>query len=152
MRSIRLSSEEYPRNSPPSTGFYLTQIDCFRMEATTNIRIAVFQGTSVDSDIEQNINQVRKFAAKAAASGCDLLVFPELFLSGYDIGIDNLRACAVPSDSGSMQVIAELAKSHSIALVVPYAERGQDGRCYNSAALFGRNGELVLNYRKCHLF
>jgi predicted amidohydrolase len=38
-----------------------------------------------------------------------------------------------------------------VALCVPYAEREGDN-VYNSAVVFDAHGELVLNYRKTHLW
>ena len=55
---------------------------------------AVYQGASVPCDVDANVLAVRREAAAAASRGCHLVVFPELFLSGYAIGQAQLRACA----------------------------------------------------------
>lgn len=115
--------------------------------------------------------------SSAAPQGADLLVFPELVLSGYDIGQTRLHALARPqvrvtmlslrlpsaSDAAAcgqcaaqtspdLQFIAEIAKEHEMAVCVPYPEAGEAGKVYNSAALFDCQGNLVLNYRKTHLW
>jgi predicted amidohydrolase len=82
----------------------------------------------------------------------DLLIFPELFLTGYNIGADRLRALAEPADGESAQAAAAIARANSTALLYGYPERGDDGRIYNSAILIGRDGERLANFRKLHLF
>jgi predicted amidohydrolase len=121
------------------------------MDCTSSIRLAVFQGSSVACDLAENKRQVQTAAMKAAAGGCDLCVFPELFICGYDIGIDNLKDLAISKDGPLMTSISEIAHELHIAICVPYSEIA-DGLYYNSAALFSSTGELILNYRKCHLF
>ena len=49
-------------------------------------RIAVYQGSAVQRDKAANLQQIRRAAAAAGAMGADVLVLPELFLTGYNIG------------------------------------------------------------------
>ena len=49
-------------------------------------RIAVYQGSAVQRDKAANLQQIRRAAAAASAMGADVLVLPELFLTGYNIG------------------------------------------------------------------
>jgi predicted amidohydrolase len=78
-------------------------------------------------------------------------VFPELFLSGYDIGYDQLRKLAQTQDSPVLKEISQVAQSLSIAVAIPYVELDHV-KYYNSVALFDKKGNLALNYRKIHLW
>jgi predicted amidohydrolase len=112
---------------------------------------AVYQGASVPCDVDANVLAVRREAAAAASRGCHLVVFPELFLSGYAIGQAQLRACARTAE----WVAAELgatARELGIAIAIPYPERAEEGVCYNSVVLLGADGGVALSYRKVHLF
>ena len=107
------------------------------------MRVAVFQcvggGLSTDQRL-QRLNDVipdRQF---------DLVVCPELFMSGYDVG-DALIELAEPSDGGFATAIKALARSKSTAIVYGYPERSECG-IYNSALCIDHNGELLANYRK----
>lgn len=81
-----------------------------------------------------------------AGQGCDLVLCPELFATGYDPMADYERR-AEPADGPFGQRMAELARRHGAALAWGYAERAP-GALYNSAALIGADGTLIANHRK----
>lgn len=72
-------------------------------------------------------------------------------LSGYYAGLENLRANAQDSAGAGLEAVCAIARASGLAIVFGYPERAQ-ARIYNSAALIDSNGDLVLNYRKTHLF
>lgn len=82
----------------------------------------------------------------------DLLVLPELALSGYYFANKDeaLSLAEDPNDSDRLNALADLAAKKDMHLVVGFAER-QGDKCYNSAALIGPNG-IEHIYRKLHLF
>jgi len=90
--------------------------------------------------------RVERLAAYLKAQPCDLLVCPELFLSGYNVG-DELIARAEPLPGPGFEAMAALAAETGTAIVYGYPER--DGpRLYNSAACVGPDGALLANHRK----
>jgi predicted amidohydrolase len=86
---------------------------------------------------------------QAATAGADVLITPELFLSGYGDTADTARY-AQEHGSEVLQACAQLAAQNGIALVLGYPERGPSG-LFNSAIVFDRSGEVVCNYRKVNL-
>jgi predicted amidohydrolase len=82
----------------------------------------------------------------------DLIVLPELALSGYYFKDKNeaLNHAEDPGVSKSLNLLIDLAKNNNMYLVVGFAEK-QGKQCYNSAALIGPNG-IEHIYRKVHLF
>ncbi|GAB4067499.1 carbon-nitrogen hydrolase family protein [Ancylobacter sonchi] len=99
-----------------------------------------------------NLDRLGAAAAQAAASGADLLLAPEMFLSGYNIGRAALQARAEAPDGPAARHAAILARRHGIALCYGYPERGPDGAIYNAARLVDRTGAVRLTYRKTHLY
>jgi predicted amidohydrolase len=91
-------------------------------------------------------------AAQAADSGASLLIFPEMFVTGYNIGADAVRACAEARDGRAAAAAAEIARLHGVALLYGYPELAADGRVYNAALLMGREGVARAHYRKTQLF
>lgn len=89
--------------------------------------------------------------AEAAAAGVRLLVLPEMFLSGYDIGASEIAERSEPRDGPSGEFIASIARRHRVAILYGYPESA-DGRVYNAARLVDATGAEVLGYRKAHLF
>ncbi|HVY44031.1 MAG TPA: NAD+ synthase [Hyphomicrobiaceae bacterium] len=53
------------------------------MSHMTSLRIALAQLNPVLGDIAGNVGKIKEARARAAAQGADLVVFPELFITGY---------------------------------------------------------------------
>lgn len=77
----------------------------------------------------------------------DLVVCPELFMSGYNIGPDRIRARAEPADGPFAQAVADLARRRGTALAWGYPERDGE-RLYNAAICVGADGGVLNRRRK----
>ena len=113
-------------------------------------RIAVYQGSAVQRDKAANLQQIRRAAAAASAMSADVLVLPELFLTGYNIG-RAVHELAESRDGPSLAAIRQTAQQSACALCVGFPEREGD-KVFNSAALIDSRGEQICVYRKSHLF
>jgi 5-aminopentanamidase len=113
------------------------------------MRLALWQGTSPDGDLDSALAEAEAALAAAAAMGAAALVLPEVWLPGYNQPDIPIRALAL--DSPPLQRLAGMAKTARTALVIGYAEREGDF-IYNSAACFGPDGALLANYRKVQLY
>jgi predicted amidohydrolase len=116
------------------------------------MQIALFQCHSQPLDVPGNLERLARRAHEARAAGARLLVTPEMYLTGYNIGAQAVRDLAQPADGAAMRQLAALAREADIALLYGYPERAADGRVYNSVQLLDRDGRALLNYRKTHLF
>ena len=115
------------------------------------LTLAVLQCTSLALQVPANVQRLDAAAAKARAEGADLLLTPEMFLTGYSIGAQAVRALAQPRDGAYAQAVAGIAQRHGIAIVWTYPESQQDS-IYNAAQLTSAQGEPLLHYRKTHLY
>lgn len=79
-------------------------------------------------------------------SGTNLLILPELFLTGYNIA-DKVSEWAEERQGPFSQQIAALARAHRVAIHFGYVERDGDS-LFNSAACFGPDGALIDHHRK----
>ncbi|UJR25112.1 hypothetical protein I4U23_006471 [Adineta vaga] len=119
------------------------------------LRVAVFEGkSSTDGDVSLMLEQVELQAKRASQEhSAHLLVFPELFLSGYilnrDIILSSARYIIEKNVIGHLQ---KIARQYSIALLIGYPELDDDEKIYNTAILINENGDILLNYRKTHLW
>ncbi|WP_437773652.1 nitrilase-related carbon-nitrogen hydrolase [Arthrobacter sp. KNU40] len=113
---------------------------------TGRIKVAVLQATGLVNSPQQNLNRLAARAQEAKALGADLLVTPELFISGYAPGL-------VHGTDGTAQrrQIADIALSAGLAIVGSTVEHDQKRR-YISASFFDRDGAELTRYRKQHLF
>lgn len=118
------------------------------------LRVAVFQGTSItDGNVSSTVDQVELQAERASREhSAHLLVFPELFLSGYGLSFDlTLSAARYIIEHRVLSQIQNIAQKHSIALLICYPELVGD-KIYNTASLINENGDILLTYRKTHLW
>ncbi|AXI45765.1 hydrolase [Sulfitobacter sp. SK012] len=109
-------------------------------------RLAVGQSPADLATPQDRLHWLCAVLPDVLAQHADLLLLPELFSTGYNIG-GEIEARAEPADGPTAQVIAELAKSNSVAIHYGFAER--DGaEIYNAAQCFGPDGNRLGGHRK----
>ena len=116
----------------------------------SKIRIAQAQ-MKVMPSVELSFKEAEKYLLKAKEENADMLCLPEMFCCPYETKNFPLYA---QLDGGEMKKKAsELAAKYGIifsAGSVP--ESDEEGHVYNTAYVFGRNGEQLAKHRKMHLF
>ncbi|NIM00882.1 MAG: hypothetical protein GTN89_08155 [Acidobacteria bacterium] len=112
-----------------------------------DIRVALGQIAPRLGDIEANLEIHRRAAAEAARDGADLIAFPELSLTGYQLA-DLVPELAVPVDDPRLAPLFEA--SDEIDLVFGFVEEGPGHRFYNSAVYLSA-GRVVHVHRKLYL-
>lgn len=111
------------------------------------MRIALAQIGSTLGELDSNLTRASSAIDEAAAEGADLIVLPELCLSGYAIGASDDHI-TLRVDDPALTALARAAGDR--ALVIGFPELAAGGRVYNSAAFFDR-GTLVHVHRKLYL-
>ena len=97
-------------------------------------------------DLQHNLALHLKYAAQARAQGVDLLVFPELSLTGYQVQ-DLVPEVALRADADDA-VYAELLKaSHDIDLVVSFVHEDFRNRFYIADAYLSGGETLHLHHK-----
>jgi predicted amidohydrolase len=115
------------------------------------MRIACFQGPELPDTPTGNLARLAKVARRARADGAELLVAPELFVTGYAIGAEAIGRLAEAIDGPSLVAAADIARRENIAMAFGFPERAA-GNIYNTAVVLGVDGMVVASYRKTHLF
>jgi N-carbamoylputrescine amidase len=100
--------------------------------------------------VGHNRDHLCTLADLALVSGSDLVVFPELAVSGYTTDPVLVREVAEPLDGPTVGMLAELTARRGGLVATGLCERDGDV-FYNSVVVVGRDGP-VLHYRKLHLF
>ena len=98
-------------------------------------------------DVEHNLETHVRLIAETAEAGCDLVVFPELSVTGHN-GSPEVIRFAEASDGPAFRTIAREARRRGIVVGYGYAELFR-GTHYNTYALVGPTGLLGLQ-RKVH--
>lgn len=99
-------------------------------------------------ETEKNFERVYAWTVEAARRGSQLVVFPELWPTAYDL--ENWPKHADVLGEGMFAKLSALAKEEEIAIASSVIEL-KDGRAYNTFALYSADGTLVAAYRKAHL-
>jgi predicted amidohydrolase len=107
-------------------------------------RVSVAQFTP-GSDITANLDRISDLARQAKAKGAELVVFPELAVTGFA----DPAASAQPIPGPATATLSALAAELELYLACGLAERAGDV-LYDSACLVAPDGEVSV-YRKTHL-
>jgi len=101
---------------------------------------------------EANLQKAQEIIRQAASQGASVVVFPELYLTGYNLAERAVEFAEAPNGQ-SIQCVAGIARQHAVVVVMGYAELSPDGQhCYDSAFVVDAQGHLLSSYRKIHLF
>lgn len=110
------------------------------------LRLAFAQHNFLVGGITQNAEKIRQLAQQAQAQQCDVIVFPELCVTGYPPEDLLLR----PSLSLRVeQALLSLADIKDIVLILGYPKQ-VNGQLFNMAGAW-LNGTLLAEYAKQHL-
>src|SRR5438445_5366146 len=101
-------------------------------------------------DKQRNIRTISEQADKARRRNIDLLIFPELHLTGYTMR-DEVYNLAERVPGPSTRKIEKIAREHSIHIVYGMPEEGKaKGVVHNTSVLIGTKG-IIGKYRKVYL-
>ncbi|MEA2384690.1 MAG: N-carbamoylputrescine amidase [Solirubrobacteraceae bacterium] len=112
----------------------------------STVRVALAQIDCALGDVAENARRAHEAVARAREAGADLVVFPELSLTGYALG-GVTEDVAIELDDPAITGLA--AAADGIAAVVGCVESGRV-HTYNSA-LYLDGGAIVHVQRKTHL-
>ena len=101
-------------------------------------------------DPATNRARAREQIEQAAAAGTDLIILPEMWNTGYSL--ENIRDIADRNGQETIALMSELAKKHQINIHAGSVADLRDGEVYNTTYLFDRQGQVVGQYSKIHLF
>ncbi|MFQ5944477.1 MAG: nitrilase-related carbon-nitrogen hydrolase [Anaerolineales bacterium] len=113
------------------------------------MRVALAQIESIDGDLEANIARHLERIQQAISDGAELIVFPELGLTGDRIGAD-IPDVSLTHEAEELTPIADA--SRKIDIVIGLSERGVVNlyNRYNSAFYYSQ-GSLLYRHRKLFL-
>ena len=107
-------------------------------------------------DIEYNLSRIRTLSKQAATAGNELVVFPEMCITGYwhvrKLDRDDIEKLAEPVPDGkSTRYLLGLAEEYNISIGAGLVELADDGKLYNTYVVAMPDGKIA-SHRKLHCF
>jgi len=110
----------------------------------TRLRVAAAQLNLVVGDLQGNAARILDAYARAVDASCDLVVFPELAVTGYPPEDLLLRSAFVTQAGEALEKVA--ARTGEVVAIIGYPQ-ADEGVLFNAAAVCA-HGRVVGGYRK----
>jgi 5-aminopentanamidase len=116
------------------------------MSTDTILTVGIFQPLAGDEPPAARLRRLEEVFEQPAARACDLVLCPELYLSGY-FAHDRITEWAESQDGPFAAGVCALAARNGCAIMYGYPERA-GGVVYNAALCAGADGTVLANHRK----
>jgi predicted amidohydrolase len=100
-------------------------------------------------DVKRNTALMGSMATEAARRGSHMVVFPELWSTGY--ALESAKELSSELNGGTFAQMGTVAQQNKISLLGSVLEK-RGATVANSSAFFAPNGRMLGVYRKLHLF
>ncbi|MBF0522969.1 MAG: NAD+ synthase [Candidatus Omnitrophica bacterium] len=121
--------------------------DKLRTMQTKNVRTALLQFNPTVGDMVDNYTRLAKAIDTAETKNVDLLVSPELAITGYLPGDLLLNREFIDQNRALVKLLAAKTKGKGITVVVGFVDINKYGQIYNALAVLS-DGEVKGVYRK----
>lgn len=116
------------------------------------IKVLIVQNCAVIGDKEANFKKIEGLLKPYENFNADLIILPEVWAVGWYCEAFT-RAAEEESNSSTLRFLAGLAKKlNSNVVGGSYIKKYPDGKLTNNCPVFDRNGNLIAQYEKMHLF
>jgi omega-amidase len=119
-------------------------------EDTTGIRLRVAAGQfRLEPDLEKNLHHIECFVQKASDQRADLIVFPELALTGYPPKeYETIDYIVQEKTEKALEYLKNQAKIHELAVAVGVGWQDEKNLWRNRAFFIDEHGDVLAYYDK----
>lgn len=114
-------------------------------------QVAAIQITPILGDVQANLKRGIDLM-QTVSEEADLVVFPELWTTGYYLSKETFNQVAESKDGPTIEQLQEQALKTRTVIVSSFAEKGQNDQLYISATVINQDGELLGIMRKSLLW
>ncbi|MGF1911770.1 nitrilase family protein [Vibrio kasasachensis] len=121
-----------------------------------DVRVASIQFNHHAGDKAYNLSVMQKFVEKGAESGAEIMVFPEMCITGYwhvsTLDKEQIEELSERVPEGkSAQALLSLSRQHNVSIGAGMIERDDKGKLFNTYIFAMPDGRLE-KHRKLHTF
>jgi omega-amidase len=113
------------------------------------MKIALVSLNQIWEDKKANLNLCENYIQKAFNKNDELVIFPEMTLTGYSNNIDFISEDF--QNSWTISIFSKLAKKFNIAIIFGVVIKNEK-KVYNKVVFIDNKGNLLGNYDKIHPF
>ncbi|ALC84093.1 carbon-nitrogen family hydrolase [Bacillus gobiensis] len=112
------------------------------------LKIACLQFDISFGNPAENYQKAERFIKKA--SDADVVILPELWTTGYDLS----RLDEIGDENGkyTKQWLSDIARTYEVNIVAGSVAVKKNDGIYNTMYIVGKNGDMLSEYSKVHLF
>ena len=114
------------------------------------MKIACVQMNIAFANVEENFRTVEKYVEEAAKAEADIIVFPEMWSSGF--ALEELNTLADEEGERTKQLLSKLAKKYELNIVGGSVATKRAEGFFNTMYVANRKGDIISAYDKAHLF
>lgn len=111
------------------------------------LKVAILQKKSLDRQYGKSADIIVEKMEEAAEDKADILLLPEVFLTGYELPMSNEEALA--DDDFRIRQICDAAGRLHLGVVLTSMTKGEH-KPRNSAFVVDKNGQILMKYSKVH--
>lgn len=115
------------------------------------MKIAALQMNVREASPEENLARALSLLYEAAKEKPDLLILPETWNTGF-FPREGLSLLCDREGQKTKEVFGNVARERRMNIIAGSVSDLRDGRVYNSAYIFNRQGDCIASYDKTHLF
>lgn len=112
------------------------------------VKTALVIQNCMTGDFNHNLESTLNFISLAAEQQADMIVFPEMNLTGYTTGKDALNIC-MPADTDELEVFSALSAKYDMTILTGIAEKTIDKKIFALHLVYHPDGRID-QYRKIH--
>ena len=114
------------------------------------MKIACVQMDIHYGEPEKNFAAIEKYIKAAALSNVDVIVFPEMWNTGY--ALTELNHLADENGEKTKELFTKLAKEYNVNIVGGSVATKRNDSFFNTMYVANRTGKIIAQYDKAHLF
>lgn len=112
------------------------------------MKLALVQSDIVWQERDRNHERALSFIKRAAGELCDVIVFPEMFTTGFSMDLS-----LIDDGSSTESILSEAANRYGLYIIAGFSlKEAKESKARNIACVYDSKGKIIARYIKIHPF
>jgi len=113
----------------------------------SKINVGFAQMNPTVGDFDQNLKKILNFAKQASDKKLDLVIFPELAISGYPVWDLANKSSFLDKNKTCLEIIIQASQGINSVIVIGFIDRGENNSSHNAIAVIHQGKLLAKQYK-----